>query len=244
MKIKIKRTHDTLYLYENRYKKPKEVFKQTVKLIKKKISLNRKLTIGDYGCATGESTYFFKTKLKNSEITGYDVSKPLINKAKKKIKNIRFVCGSVLNKKISSASLNDISICIGVLSLFDSFETFFENLIFWTKPKGKIYVHTFFNKYPIDVNIKYSHSKNWLYKKPKFFEPGNNIFSISTISKFLKQRKEIKSFKFREFIMNKDIKKNKKDPVRAWTAKLENKKAVISGLNVIQTFYFIEIDLK
>ena len=44
--------------------------------------------------------------------------------------------------------------------------------------------------------------------------------------------------------MNKNLKKNKKDPLRAWTTKLENKKAIINGLSVIQTFYIIEIDLK
>ncbi len=33
---KIKRTHDNLYLKENRYKKPKEIFKLVLKLIKKK----------------------------------------------------------------------------------------------------------------------------------------------------------------------------------------------------------------
>ena len=244
MKIKLKRTHDTLYLNENRYKKPKEVFKQILELIKKKINLDEKLIIGDYGCANGESCYYYKSKLKNSEITGYDLLKSLINKAKQKVKNVKFVCGSVLDKIISKANNNDISICVGVLSIFESFEVFFDNLILWTKPKGKIYVHTFFNKYPIDVNIKYSHSKNWLYKQPKFLETGYNIFSIRTISKFLKKKKEVKSFKFHEFIMNKNLKKNKKDPLRAWTTKLENKKAFISGLNVIQTFYFIEINLK
>lgn len=243
-KIKIKRTHDNLYLNENRYTKPKEVFKETVKLIKKKININKELIIGDYGCANGESSYFFKSKFKKSQITGYDVLKPLIEKAKKKVKNVKFICGSVLNRKISKANSNDISICIGVLSIFDAFETFFDNLIFWTKPKGKIYVHTFFNKYPIDLNIKYSFSENWVNKKPKFWESGYNIFSKNTISKFLKKKKEIKSFKFHKFSMNKKLKKNVKDPLRAWTIKINNKSEVTNGLNMIQTFYFIEINLK
>ena len=241
-KTKIKRTHDNLYLEENRYKKPKEVFKQALKLIKKDLILKKNLIIGDYGCANGESSYFFKENLKVAEITGYDVLRPLIWKAKKEVKNVKFICGSVLNKKISKIKSNDISICIGVLSIFDSFETFFNNLIHWTKPKGKIYVHTFFNKYPFDVNIKYSKSKNWFNKKPKYWESGYNIFSKQTISKFLKNKKEVKSFKFHKFIMNKKIKQNQKDYLRAWTIGSQ-KKMIINGLNMIQTFYFIEIIL-
>lgn len=128
---KIKRIHDNLYLKENKYKKPKEVFKQALKLIKKN------LTIGDYGCANGESSYFFKKNLKDSEIIGYDVLRPLIQKAKK----------------------------------------------------------------------------------------------------------EVKKFKFHKFIMKKKIKQNKKDYLRAWTIGSGNKKMIINGLNMIQTFYFIEIIL-
>ena len=240
---KIKRTHDNLYLKENRYKKPKEVFKLALKLIKKNLVLKKNLTIGDYGCANGESSYFFKKNLKDSEIIGYDVLRPLIQKAKKEVKNVKFVCGSVLHKKLSKVNSNDISICIGVLSIFDSFEIFLNNLIHWTKPKGRIYINTFFNKYPFDVNIKYSSSNNWLNKKPKYWESGYNIFSKQTISKFLKNKKEVKKFKFHKFIMKKKIKQNKKDYLRAWTIGSGNKKMIINGLNMIQTFYFIEIIL-
>ena len=88
---KIKRIHDNLYLKENKYKKPKEVFKQALKLIKKN------LTIGDYGCANGESNYFFKKNLKDSEIIGYDVLRPLIQKAKKEVK-INFSFKNLINK--------------------------------------------------------------------------------------------------------------------------------------------------
>ena len=43
--------------------------------------------------------------------------------------------------------------------------------------------------------------------------------------------------------MKKKIKQNKKDYLRAWTIDSGNKKMIINGLNMIQTFYFIEIIL-
>jgi len=242
-KTKTKRIHDNLYLKENRYKKPKEVFKLVLKLIKKNSGFKKNLTIGDYGCANGESTYFFKKNFKAAEIIGYDILQPLIHKARKEVKNVKFVCGSVLNRKISKFNSNDVSICIGVLSIFDSFEIFFNNLIHWTKPKGRIYVHSFFNEYPFDINIKYSSSKNWVNKKPKYWESGYNIFSKKTISKFLKNKKEVKNFKFHKFTMKKKINQNPKDYLRAWTIGPDKKKMIVNGLNIIQTFYFIEIIL-
>ena len=198
------RLHDKIYLNENRYNTPKESFKFLVALIKKSnITRNKEFSIGDFGCANGELDFFLKKIYKNSEITGYDILKPLIEKAKRKIKNIKFIHGSILNKKLCKINTHDISICMGVLSIFDSFERTFDNLLYWTKPKGKIYLHSFFNDYPFDVNIKYSSSDNWKNGQPKYWEIGYNIFSKKTISNFLKKNKRIKNFKFHDFNIKK-----------------------------------------
>ena len=57
---------------------------------------------------------------------------------------------------------------IGVLSIFEDFETSLNNLTRWTKKGGKIYIFSFFNNYPIDVNIKFSKSENWQIKNQNF----------------------------------------------------------------------------
>ena len=80
-------------------------------------------------------------------------------------------------------------------------------------------------------------------KKPKYWESGYNIFSKQTISKFLKNKKEVKNFKFHKFTMKKKINQNPKDYLRAWTIGPDKKKMIVNGLNIIQTFYFIEIIL-
>ena len=97
------------------------------------------------------------------------------------------------------------------------------------------------NEYPLDVNVKYSHSNNWKYEKPKFWESGWNIYSKETIKKFLKKKK-IKSFKFNKFTLKTKLNKQK-DVLRTWSASLDNKKILINGLNLVQPHYIIEIDL-
>jgi hypothetical protein len=61
--MKIIRTHDKLYLKENRYKKPKEIFKFIYNLIKKSNHNKNKKVITDFGCAAGEFLFFLKPGL-------------------------------------------------------------------------------------------------------------------------------------------------------------------------------------
>ena len=242
MKIKTIRKHDDFYLNENRYKKTKEVFtfvgEKIIKFKKKKIE---KISIADFGCANGEFQYYLYRIFKNDKIYGYDTLNKLLVKAKKNVPQVKFKNGSILKKKICNKNSFDVTTAIGVISIFDSFETTIDNLIFWTKPGGKILLHALMNEYPLDINVKYSHSKNWKYKKPKFWESGWNIYSIKTISDYLKKKK-IKNFKFNKFNLNSTLKK-RKDILRSWTVNFDGKKSLTNGLNFSQQHYIIEIDL-
>ena len=97
--MKIKRTHDKLYLKENRYDKPKEMFKFILK--KTFIKKNTNEVIGDFGCAAGEFLYFLNKKLNNKSLIGIDVRKDLLKKAKKFVPLANFIKGSVEKKKYS-----------------------------------------------------------------------------------------------------------------------------------------------
>ena len=244
-KLKILRLHDKFYLKENRYKKPKESFKFLVRLLKKlKLNFKNEIRIGDFGCGNGESSYYLINQFPKANIYGFDILPELINKAKKNVKNVEFFTGSVLDKNLTEYNTYDVSLLIGVLAIFDDFETALNNLIYWTKPNGKIYILSFFNNYPFDVNIKFSKSKNWQIKKPKFWESGYNVFSKQTISKFLKGKKRVKDFKFYDFFIKKSLKMNHKDYLRSWTINSNKKKLLINGTNLLHTFSFLEIKLK
>ena len=242
---KIVRLHDKLYLKENRYEKPKEMFIFLLQLLRKNNLNKKKLKVLDIGCSNGEFCYFLKKNFNNFNIFGYDILKDLILKARQKVKNVKFYQGSILNKNLINKNEFDITFCLGVISIFDSFELSLNNLINWTKSGGKIYVFAFFNNYPIDVNIKFSRSENWLKNKPKFWESGYNVFAKKTISKFLKNHKKVNSFKFYDFTMKKNLKINHKDYIRSWTINSAyKKKLIMNGTNLLHPFSFLEINLK
>ena len=155
----IVRTQDRLYLKENRYKKPKQLHLDIIKLLKKNLKTKSKLfkgVITDFGCSNGEFLYVINKKFPNASLRGIDILSSLIKKAKKKLrknKKIHLQIGSVINKNTLKKNFSDISIMSGVLSIFDEFETVLDNLINWTKKNGSIYIAGLFNNYPIDTYV-------------------------------------------------------------------------------------------
>jgi len=242
--IKILRKADTLYLQENRYKKPKEIFKFLFKKIKK-IHKNKKLlNVVDIGCAAGEFLYHLRKNLHHVELYGFDSQNLLLRKAKKNVKDVILIKKSILSDFNKYKNKYDISTCLGVISIFDNFEKPLKNLIKITKPGGKIFLQALINDFPIDVNIKYSKSKNWINGNPKYLESGWNIISKDTLIKFLKKCKEIDNFKIYDIKHTYNQKKNINDPMRSWTVMINGKKKIINGLNLLIPEKIIEISLK
>ena len=238
--MKSKRLHDHIYLKENRYKDTKEMFKFIDKEAFEKKAKNNKEDICDFGCAAGEFLYFLRNKYLNKNFTGVDVRADLLSKAKKIVKNVKFIKGSVLNKNLLKKTKFDKVFLIGVHPIFENFEKFFSNLIYWTKPKGEIFICDMFNPYPVDVLIKYKLSKNY---KSKILETGWNIFSEKSVEEFLKKKSVVKNFKFKKFEMPFDL-RPQKDPIRSWTIKSKKRRLMINGLSIIQPQTLLRIKLK
>ena len=71
---------EDIYLYEDRYNKPKEMFKHIDSLVTaKRISGSTRWL--DIGCATGEFLFYLEKKHPIVSCTGIDISKPMIEKA-------------------------------------------------------------------------------------------------------------------------------------------------------------------
>ena len=240
--VKIYRKHDNFYLKENRYKRPKEIFKVFSQKILKYSKKNKLSHIADIGCAAGEFSYYLDSLFRDVEIHGYDVLDVLLKKAKKNVPNVKFFKKSILNSNLSKKKYYEIITCIGVISIFDSFEEVIKNCINMCRPKGKILLQALINSSPIEVNIKYALSEKWRYKKPLYWESGWNIFSQKTVKNFLKKQKRIKKFKIYDHKVKFNLKKNN-DPLRTWTVNLNNKKKLMNGLNLIVPEKIIEIDL-
>ena len=243
-KIKVFRKADVLYLKENRYKKPKEITKLLTNKITKIHKKKRIFDIADIGCAAGEFLYYLKNNLNYVNFYGFDSQHLLLNKSKNRVKNVEFIKKSILTDFHKYKNKYDISTCLGVIQIFDDFEKPIKNLIKITKPGGKIFIQTLINDFPIDVNIKYSKSKNWLNGRPTYQESGWNIISKKTITKFLKNNKEVKNFKIYDIKYTYNQNKDLKDPMRSWSVYLNNQKKIMNGLNLLIPEKIIEISLK
>tara|TARA_B100000787_G_scaffold50338_1_gene36252 strand:+ start:3215 stop:4000 length:786 start_codon:yes stop_codon:yes gene_type:complete len=245
MALKTKRTHDSLYLKENRYENTKEMFKFIFKnaFPKKNYHKTKNENILDMGCAAGEFIYYLKKKLKEpNSIIGADVRVDLLKKASQNISGVTFVKKSATNKKSFEKKKFDKIFMIGVHPIFDSFEKCFSNLIEWTKKGGEVYICDLFNIYPVDVILRYKLSKNY---NSQTYEAGWNIFSKESVSQFLKKNKRVKNFSFTQFYMPFDLDINKKDTIRSWTFKNEQKKRIMTnGLSIIQNQILLKIKLK
>ena len=175
--FKVLRTHDALYLDENRYDEPKEMFKFIAANAFDRNDKSSTLKVCDFGCAAGEFLYFLEKTIPNASLEGVDVMPSLLEKAAKFVPSAKLQEGSVLDSLCKAESQYDLSFLIGVHSIFDDFETCFSNLIKWTKPGGSVYVVGMFNPFPVDVLIKYKEAKNY---ESDVYESGWNIFSKKT----------------------------------------------------------------
>ena len=96
---KITRTHDDLYLHEDRYNHPKRLFQVMTKIAKDDLqSENEKgIKILDVGCAAGEFPYFLKSEFPEADISAFDLRVDLIEKAKIKVAGVNFYVGDILD---------------------------------------------------------------------------------------------------------------------------------------------------
>ena len=232
MKRKV-RIHDAIYLKENRYKQPKESFKFFFNILKKKINSNKQYDVLDIGCANGELIYSLEKKFKNFHLTGLDIRKDLILKAKKNVSNkVKFIHTNIAHPRKIDKKF-DIIICCGVISIFDDYKIVLKNIKKLLKKNGEIYLMSLFNKYDYDVFVNYRD----LNKNKNLFQSGWNITSISSIKKFFKKDK-IEVFKFN---IKKNIAPKKNDLIRGWTIRLNNKRYFTNALSLIQDQYLIRI---
>ena len=239
----IVRRHDELYLNENRYDKPKQLHLDIIDLIKARLALKNlaqssEVYICDFGCAAGEFEYSLNLAFPTCNIEGYELLPNLVEKAKSQVPNVKFIIGSVTDRVTCPQAHSDFTLLVGVLSIFDVFEPVLDNLIYWTKAGGDIYVHSLFNDFNLDVNIKYNYSEEYSHN---ILETGWNIFSKKTVSNWLDAHPDVSSFEFHDFNINVELVKQE-DQLRSWT--FENgagKKLITNGLCILQPHSILHI---
>ena len=158
----------------------------------------------DIGCASGDFISILDSSI---NAAGVDKSKLLIDLAKSKI-NKPFFNIDIINKKNKFKKLllefGEAVTILGTLHTFLNFEVLMDEILNSSKTR-LIIIHSPFNKNSIDTRIFHRDLSNG----DKDFQSAYNIFSIETISNYLKSF-GINNFEFIHFVMKENLKSNQK----------------------------------
>lgn len=213
-KTGIRIADDDIYLNEDRYGEPKEMFKFICSNLPKE-KVNNGIRWLDVGCATGEFIYYLQGRYPRDAYTGVDISAAMIAKALEHNPSQQFICKDVLSEKIEIAERYDIVTCTGVLQIFDQIENPLENLLSLVETGGILVITGSFNNHDIDVLMRYRRLN-----KAAIWETGWNLFSKATYERCLENSE--KAFKWTWYDFSLPISLHEKnDPMRSWTIKTE-----------------------
>ena len=229
----MKRKHDNLYLNENN-KKVKDSFVAVADVI----SRQKFSSIADVGCAAGAFPAYLKKRFPGSDIEGIEYLDSLLNKALIDFPEISFSKGNVLDKK-SVTKKFDVITMLGVLTIFDDYNTVLKNVLSWLNPKGRIILHNLVNEYDIDVFIKYRTSKDNYVEAD--LEQGWNIISKKSLELFA-EKNSARLVSCENFSISVDLQKQK-DVMRSWTENnLSGNKDLFNALHIRQPYKIVVIE--
>lgn len=207
----------------------KDYFKEIKKILLKEYK-NKKISLVDVACASGDFLYFLKS-IKNFQLTGIDYSENLLKLAKIKNKDINFQNINI-KKKNNFKKKFDVVTCLGTMTAFDDWKIPVKNLFKLCKKNGVIILYDPINIYNIDTILRYKKGEKWL--------SGFNLFSKETITKYFKKINQKCKIGFTKFTLKAHLKK-KKNTMKAWTTNIDNKKRVMVGTSQILDFHIIKI---
>ena len=208
---------DQIYLNEDRFGHPKEMFK-FIRSVITPAYLESAENVLDVGCATGEFIYFIKSMHEGLKCTGIDISKAMIELAKKKQPGQEFIQEDILTNRQERNSKYDVVVCTGVLQIFDEIEVAITNLVSSVRSPGVLIIAGSFNNHDIDVLMRYKQSTEEL---RGVWETGWNLYSTTTYENYLKQLTKVKDWHWHDFRLPFAL-EERSDSMRSWTIGTEN----------------------
>ena len=133
------------------------------------------------GGASGELAHLLQERTDVAEVTVFDIVDDLLAIGRESCpSDVQFQWGDVLDAETMGNDSVDISLLIGVHSIFDDPMRAFTNLIDWSREY--VVIFGLFNDYDIDVWVRYRD----VHKHPSDHrEPGWNMVSKHSVQRFL-----------------------------------------------------------
>jgi ubiquinone/menaquinone biosynthesis C-methylase UbiE len=220
----------------NDYKKPRELFKFIANIIEMGLNDVTDFSILDVGCAKGEFLYYLSKRFSayKPSLCGVDFSKALIECAKKfhGLDSTELLLDNAETFAIRKKF--DIITATGIISFFDDYSPFLENLFRHLKPNGVVIITNGFSTSNYDVYVKFRKFN----QKAKTPESGWNQHSINGINDYVsKADKKLITHKFElPFTLSKQD-----DLLRSWTIETNEGQKFVNGLNQIWNLWSLEI---
>lgn len=236
----VQRTHDkAVYLQEDRYEHPKEIFKMIFRQVQASGGLRSGEMACDFGCAAGEFLYYLHREAPQARYTGFDIVPELLEKARTRVPGPEFRLGSVLDRGLLPEASIDVALMVGVHEIFDDFRPSFSHLLRWTRPGGRIFIFGGFNPFPVDVWIQY----RLVDAHPAAHrEAGWNRFAKTSVSRYLDEALGPGRHAFLPFELPFDLAPHPEDPIRTWTVlDAHQRRLLTNGLLVLVRLELLEI---
>lgn len=235
------RTHDTLYLNEDRYRKPTELTKFSVALALSEwndFSPGQAAnSVCDVGCAAGEFLYYLGERAPKMWLTGVDVRDDLLNRATDRVPRANFVRESVLSDGFAEkvGGPFDLVFMKGVTPIFDDPLPAISNCVAIagnssSGGRGALCVVVgLFNEFEVDVFVRYRGPG----QSEEHRESGWNIYSMARVERHLASLPRVVRFKWVKFEMPLPI-EPQEDPLRTWTVRMgDGTLAVTNALRIL-----------
>ena len=213
-----------IYLNEDRFTEPKEMFKFIFSVLPHRFQGNMDSLL-DVGCATGELIHFFRTRFPALHCMGVDVSEEMIEKARQIQPEVVFSTGDLRTGLHTDGREFDLVCSVGVLQIFDDIVEPIKNLLGAVKAGGCLCIAGSFNNHNIDVLMRYRAGGD----RRKMWETGWNLFSQQTVEDTLLSIKKNISIRWYDFEMPFPL-LEQVDPMRSWTIQTEtNRHQLVNG---------------
>ena len=206
---------EDIYLQENRFDEPKELFKYLRDLVvAEEPSPNSRLL--DVGCATGEFLYFLERQLPDVDLYGLDILPSLIDRARSIVPRVHFSVGDMADSSAYPAGHFQFCIVNGIVGWMDDPWPAFSSVMTWLAPGGHAFIADMFNEDPIDVVMRYRHAG----RPGAPWESGWNIIAQATMDSSLEADGRAARWRYLPFRMPFPLAR-KADPMRTWTMATE-----------------------
>jgi len=205
-----------IYLNEDRFTEPKEMFKFIFSVLPREFRENMDSLL-DVGCATGELIHFFRSQIPNLHCMGVDISEEMIEKAGQIQPEVLFSTGNLQVDLDTKGREFDLVCSVGVLQIFDDIVEPISSLLSAVKPGGCLCIAGSFNNHNIDILMRYRAGGD----SQNVWETGWNLFSQKTVEDALLSTKKNLRIRWHDFQMPFPL-AEQGDPMRSWTIGTES----------------------